>query len=670
MKTNLPAGTIAHPPRPCISAAIIGIALGMTAVPAAAYPAADLTRLSLEELLSVEVYSASKFVQKTTEAPSSVTIITAADIGNYGYRTLGDLLNSVRGMNVAYDRNYAYLGVRGSGRTGDFNSRMLLLVDGYRLNDPIYDTAAIGTDFPLDMDLIDRVEVIRGPGSSIYGSNAILGVINVITKRGSDLDGLEASGELAGFGTDKERLSYGKRYGNGAELLLSASRYRSRGQDLFFPEFDTPADNNGIAANLDGDAYDSVFGKLAYENFTVTLGHSSRDKAVPTASYDTAFNDPNFLVTDSSSFIDLDYSASLNRQWEVAAHAFQGRYAYRGLYPYAGPPVVLNMDTANGAWWGAEVKLVGQFDRHKLVAGAEYQDNFQQEQTNYDIAPYTLHLDDRRSSTREGVYIQDEITLAQPLLLNAGLRYDRYSTVGDTLNPRLGLIWNPLDTTSVKLLYGTAFRAPNAYELYYAVAGSQKANPALKPEKIRTREFVVEHWLRPDFRLTADAYANRISDNINQITDSADDLVFMNTGQVNARGVEFEAERLWSGGARLRASYAWQLSREESGGAELVNSPRNLLKVNGAMPVCDGKLLAGLELQYTGSRKTLGGNVAGGHAVTNLTLSGRGTGNMTLSASLYNLFDKHHADPGGQEHVQDMIEQDGRSFRLKLGYSF
>ncbi len=90
---------------------------------------------------------------------------------------------------------------------------MLLLVDGYRLNDPVYDQASIGTEFPVDVDLIDRVEVVRGAGSSIYGSNAVLGVINVITKRGRDLDGLEASGALASFGTNKERLSYGIRTG-------------------------------------------------------------------------------------------------------------------------------------------------------------------------------------------------------------------------------------------------------------------------------------------------------------------------------------------------------------------------------------------------------------------------------------------------------------------------
>ena len=678
MRVGFPLKAIAGFSYASFWAPAIGISLSMVLsmhVAAESYtpgPQADLTSLSIEELLSIEVYTASKFSQKTTEAPSSVTVITAADIKTYGYRTLADILNSVRGMNIAYDRNYAYLGVRGSGRTGDFNSRMLLLVDGYRLNDPIYDTAAIGTEFLLDLDLIDRVEVVRGPGSSIYGSNAVLGVINIITKRGNDFNGLEASGALASFGTDKERLSYGKRYENGAELLLSASRYRSAGQDLFFPEFNTPATGNGIARNMDGDRYKSFYGKLTYSGFTLTSGYSSRDKTVPTAPYTTVFNDPNMRVTDGSVFMDLGYYGKLGRNWDIAAHVFQGRYSYEGIYPYTGTPIILNKDTAQGNWWGSEIKLHGQFEKHKVVAGIEYQDNYRQDQANYDIAPYALNLDDKRSSKREGVYIQDEITLGTGLLLNAGLRNDHYSTVGGTVNPRLGLIWSPVDTTALKLLYGTAFRAPNVYELYYSSVGTQKANPGLTPEKITTYEFVIEHSPLQNFRLTADAYSNKISNNINQITDPADGLLtFINAGQVDARGVELEAERLWDGGVRLRTSYAWQISRDKETGVELVNSPRHLAMFNGSMPLWGDRLRTGLELQYTGSRHTLAGGTANSHLLTNLTLlSEKLAKNLALSASIYNLFDKHYSDPGGREHIQDLIAQDGRSYRLKLNYHF
>src|SRR5450631_930569 len=151
----------------------------------------DLSELPLEQLMQMKaekVITASRFSQWVTEAPASMTVITSDDIRKYGYRTLADVLRSVPGLYVSYDRNYSYLGVRGFNRPGDYNSRVLLQIDGHRLNDNIYDTAAIGTEFPLDIDLIDHIEFMRGPGSSLYGSNAFFGVINVITRKAEDVD--------------------------------------------------------------------------------------------------------------------------------------------------------------------------------------------------------------------------------------------------------------------------------------------------------------------------------------------------------------------------------------------------------------------------------------------------------------------------------------------------
>jgi iron complex outermembrane receptor protein len=159
---------------------------------------------SLEELMSIEidsVSSASGFKQKVTEAPASVTIISSEDIQRYGYRTLAEILRSVPGFYVSYDRNYSYVGVMGYGLPGDYNSRIAVLIDGHRQNDNIYEGALIGTDFPLDIDLIDRVEVIRGPNSSLYLASAFLGVINIITKKGRDLGNVSAASETGSYGT-------------------------------------------------------------------------------------------------------------------------------------------------------------------------------------------------------------------------------------------------------------------------------------------------------------------------------------------------------------------------------------------------------------------------------------------------------------------------------------
>ena len=232
----------------------------------------DLVDMSLEELMSIEidsVYGVSGFTQKVTEAPASVTIVTSEEIQRYGYRTLADILRNVRGFYVTYDRNYSYLGVRGFGLPGEYNNSIALLIDGHRLNDDIFDAALIGTEFPIDVDLIDRVEVIRGPNSSLYVASAFLAVINIITKRGRDLPKLSVAGEAASYGTYQGRVSYGNKFKNGLELLLSGSFYDSHGQDqLFFKEFNSPATNNGIAVNADDDEFHQLFAQCL-------LGHGS-----------------------------------------------------------------------------------------------------------------------------------------------------------------------------------------------------------------------------------------------------------------------------------------------------------------------------------------------------------------------------------------------------------
>ena len=138
----------------------------------------DLKHLSLEELTSIHVdtvYGASKHEQSVEEAPSSVTIITRDEIQKAGYRTLAEILNSVPGLYTRYDRDYAELGIRGFNNPGDYNSSFLLLVDGHRMNVALTANAPIDRGFAVDVDLIERVEVIRGAGASLYGDNAFLG---------------------------------------------------------------------------------------------------------------------------------------------------------------------------------------------------------------------------------------------------------------------------------------------------------------------------------------------------------------------------------------------------------------------------------------------------------------------------------------------------------------
>lgn len=200
----------------------------------------DIMDLNPEELKSVQVYSASMYLQDDREAPSSVTVITADQIRQFGYRTLADALQSVGGFDVTYDRNYANVGVRGFSRPGGYNDQVLLLVNGHRFNDNVYNSAQIGTEFPLDVALIERIEIVRGPSSSLYGASAFLAVINVITKSAQTAAGLELSFEAGGFGSYRGRSTIGGNY-HGVDALFSGTIYDSAGPArLFFPHLTVP----------------------------------------------------------------------------------------------------------------------------------------------------------------------------------------------------------------------------------------------------------------------------------------------------------------------------------------------------------------------------------------------------------------------------------------------
>src|SRR5579863_2281793 len=180
---------------------LLGLSLAFAGVIAAAQTTQDqdLMALSLEKLAHVKVFSASRHLEDEQRAPSSVSIITADEIRRNGWRTLADALSVLRGVYTAYDRQYVYLGIRGFMRPGDYNSRILLMVNGHRVNENIYGSAALGEEFPLDVELIDHIEVVRGPGSSLFGTNAVFGVINVITRKADGNSAIEASGESGAF---------------------------------------------------------------------------------------------------------------------------------------------------------------------------------------------------------------------------------------------------------------------------------------------------------------------------------------------------------------------------------------------------------------------------------------------------------------------------------------
>ncbi len=636
---------------------------------------ARLLSLDLEALGAIKidtVFGASKSTEKVTDAPSSVTIVTREEIARFGYRTLSDVLRAVRSFDVTYDRNYSYTGVRGFNSLGDYGSRTLLLIDGHRMNDPIYDTTAVGTEGFLDVDLIERVEFIRGPGSALYGTNAFFGVINVITRSGASVNTVESSASGGSFETYSGRFTLGKKLTNGLEYLLSGTTYASEGPArLFYPEFNTPETNRGIASHQDGDRFWYTLGKVSYGDFTLQGGYVTRDKNVPTASYGTVFNAPSTTV-DSRGYLELRYAHLTANGWTLTGRAAYDTYDYHGQSVYdTDTGQVVNDDSARARWWGLEAGASRTFfNCFRFALGTELRQSTTLRQRNYDGSPFASYLDVAGEQFVLGAYADGRWEITKALSISAGVRWDRYDSFGETVNPRAALIWKPREGTTLKLLYGEAFRAPNIYQLDYTGPG-QRANPALQPETIRTYEAVAEQYLGPHWRGSVSLFRNEIFGLIDATDDGQDLVIFTNSGDARVHGVEAEIEGKWDNGVLLRASYTRYDAVSSITGQKLANSPENMLKAHASVPVFRDRLFGSVELLYAGDRTTLTRGHTGDAWLLNATLFSRELiPGLEVSASVYNLLDQKYRTPGGEEHLQDTIAQDGRTFRLKMTYCF
>ncbi len=650
---------------------LAGAAARVHAQPAPADPPGGLADKSLEDLMSVEVdtvFGAAKRQQRVTEAPSSVTILTAEDIRTFGWTTMADALNGVRGFYTTNDRNYSYVGVRGFGRPSDYNNRILLLINGHRYNDNIYDQAPVGLDFPIDLALVDRIEVIRGPGSALYGTSAFFAVINVIVRPGGGFGGTEASFEVGSNHTYRARTTYGHRSTAGVDSLLSMSYNTTHGQELlYFPQYDDASTGFGLSRGADGERATSLFGSVGRGRFTLQGAFDSRLKYVPTGAWETVLGDVGTHTTDSRAWVDAAVTGAF-RGAALTARGFADYSGYRGSYlldEEQGPADT--RDTADGVWIGGEATANRRLGtRHQVATGIEYRRNLRQDQGNAYTDPYLVTVDARYTSNQFAIYGQDEIQLHRRLTATVGGRYDWWSMIGGTATPRAGLVYRTDADTAFKALYGEAYRAPTVYETYYYPDPSGRT---LRPERLRTTEVVYEQYVGGSLRLTATGYVTLARNLISQ--SQLDPFFFENREQTRSRGVEVEGERRWPNGILARASFVVQRTQDRLAGTELSNSPRELGLLHLAVPAWSRNLTLATESQYVGSRLTSQGTTVDGGWLTNLHLTYRPVGrNLTLAGHVGNLFDREYGHPVGFEFRQDAIPQDGRSVSLRATVRF
>jgi outer membrane receptor for ferrienterochelin and colicins len=644
----------------------------------------DISELSLDALMRLQVpdvYSASKFEQKATEAPSSATVITSDEIKRYGYRTLADILESVPGFYNSYDRNYDYVGVSGV-NLGNANDRILLLVNGHRINNDLNDSAAIDTSFILDVDLIDRVEIIHGPGSVLYGNNAFFGVINVITRQGNQVNGVEASGMYGSYNAYSGRVTIGGAFTNGPQFLLSGTIYNDDGpENLFYPQFDTPAQNNGVAHNMDGDGFGSFFGSTSYKDFTVEGGYINREKVNPTAQYDFTFDDPRFKTIDDRSYATLKYAHKFSDTLDVLANVYYDRSDLQVGEPYGlpgspAPGPLFYEDRQTGEWAGGEVQVNQRlWNRQMISLGAEYRNDFKQENLLFEPSTNTVYanVNDRRQNY--GIFAQDEVTVLTNLHVNAGIRYDQsydqFDHFSPSWSPRAAIIYDPFPQSTFKFIYGTAFRDPSFYEL------SELATLNIKPqpEEITSYNLVYEQGIGRYLRSSVSGYYNHMNNLIDIQNGSFTNL------NANTLGLELALEGKWKYDISTRLSYTLQRTDDPDTGDVLPDSPMHLVKFDVNAPVFKDKIFAGLEVQYTSSSHTIATDPttgqtlsepnSPGYAVVNFTLFSQNlVKNLDVSASVYNLLNTKYYEPVSNFHLQNAIQQDGITFRIKLTYRF
>jgi iron complex outermembrane receptor protein len=609
----------------------------------------DVTDIPFEQLLQTEFIPANRIANQVSNASSAVSIVTAQDIKDYGYRTLADILNSMRGLQTPQDYVYSYLGGRGFSSPGDYAGRIIVLIDGYRADDSYYGQAYLGNDGILDVALIDRVEYIPGGGAVGYGDGALLGAINIITKNGDDINGAQMSAGYGSHQSHQERFTFGKTLKNGANILLSASTYSSKGRG--FNVLDSSTETLVHKASENGEDNKRLFFKGAYEGLTLQAAWAKRNIEYPSTLADLSAK----VITDDNAYIRLKYDTDIARHTKLSTSVWYGQYLYRSV---SNDSFGSYLFEDNARWHGVDAKLVGTwFDGHTVSLGVEYRHDFQWDSffkySSIDVVSSFVDPSSIDARKTNSFYAYDDFTLNSKLSFNFGARYETNNAGLYNFSPRGAVIWRPHDNTVFKLSQGTSHRQATANE------GAGKYF-----ERADTTELVWEQALAWQTKLLATAYRYRIDKS---------KLSEWTLADIVTRGVEVEFERVWEQGTRLRASYALQDAQDVTG-TSLINAPHNIAKFNLSTPLMGERLRAGLEVRHIGSRLATKPTVhtVSAHTVADLTLSSRHLlPNLDASLTVRNLFDKEYGDVTFRALDRGpLFAKDGRNFWLNLEYNF
>ena len=537
------------------------------------------------------------------EAPSAGTVITGEEIRRFGWTTLDEVLANVRGLYVSTDRAYRYLGARGFGRPGDWNSRVLVTIDGHPLNEPVYLGMTLD-ELVVDVALVERIEIFRGPGSAIAGTNAVLGIVNIVTRQAPDPRQMEGSGLLVQGLLDSSRrrrllMAYDQVFEGATRVSAWIAPTRRDGSSFDFPELGL---QGPTARASDAEGALEARARVQHGAHSLAAGLQRRGKRIPTASYGV-LPEAGEETFDLRAFAVAKTGLRLGEGAELRLRASLDWMRYFGRYPYAPEEGGTGTDEAKAFWIGAESTLVLR-PAEPLTVSLGVSGHFapQVTQRAFDGAKGLL-FEDVRATGWFAAYAEGELRLATWAKLAGGLRYDRFQGVTERLSPRAALELAPLADTTVKLIYGGAFRAPNLFERFYVDGSSLLANPELKPEILTHYEVVLEQALGAWAQVILSAYWYELSQLINLVEIDGDLSRYENQLATRARGLEAELRGtlpFWG----LRGSVAWAYADTRLRGDEerLSNSPPHLFYARLLAPVWRERLFLAGTLRFIDRR--------------------------------------------------------------------
>lgn len=600
------------------------------------------------------VVTASRIEEPLDKTIASTTVVTREQMRQMGARNLLDVLSWVPGLGVTQNS----LGIREievRGVSTFFSEKILFLLNGHPLDHNLLLGGSTPVYGDIPVDTLQRVEIVRGAESALYGANAFTAVINIITQGPDDLNGFQASTGWGSFDTQQHRLSYGRRYDNGAFVALHFNHAGTNGIDA--PIVADSLSQQGLPSLAPGSSHlterrNDMEWKLGYGGFT--LDGRFINKRMGT------FTGGSLVVSDQSQQDYDDYFIRLSHQWTVRDNLAIRTQVYRDFfspaYLFQIRPTFFENSALKTTRQGGEVQSTWRVnDNNTLIAGFSYvaEDQYGlSREVGADphqlmpIAPSSIPM----NRQRYGIYLQDVWDVTRNVRVVVGGRQDDYSDFGSSFNPRLGFNWEWLPGYSARFAYGTAFRAPVFGELYIVNNPLITGNPELSPEQAETFETgLLARPVRP-LSLQATYYHSDIRQLIRLMPYASANFRYANQGSLTTEGVElegrYELDELGKG-SYFAAHYALQNPLEQ--GRVLADVPRHRthLFLNWAMD-SHWSVYSHLLLKDTTKREPGDTRPAvPGYGVVDMSLNGRDLlwNGVDVGFTVFNLLDQYYVDP-------------------------